>query len=386
MLSGEKNDRLPASAGPASGRAISKHLPLSSILPKITNSNTFKLVPGWVDGRIVPYVIAEAGVNHNGQVETAIKLVEAAKEAGADSVKFQAFYADELVVKDAPKAEYQKRSGPAGESQYEMLRRCELAAADFSAVKRRCDELGIDFLVTPFSVRWVEVLEGMEAAAYKIGSGNLGMPELLTAIGRTGKPVILSTGMSDMVQAERAIAVLKEAGCRELAVLHCVSLYPTRLDQVNLGGMATLGEQTGLPVGFSDHTTEEITGALAVAAGAVILEKHLTLDREMAGPDHAMSMKPDQLRNYIEMAQEGRVALGSGQKEPLPEESAVRDLVSFSVASSTFIPAGSIITAEMLTVMRPGTGIPAEEKGNLFGRRAIRDIEKNGLIKREDVS
>lgn len=345
-----------------------------------------KTVPGWVDGRIVPYVIAEAGVNHNGQLETAIKLVEAAKEAGADCVKFQAFTADEIAVKDTPKTEYQKRSGPAGESQYEMLQRCELAAAEFVAVKQRCDELGIDFLVTPFSVRWVEELEGMGAAAYKIGSGNLAVPELLEAIGRTGKPVILSTGMSDLAQAERAIAVIQKAGCGELAVLHCVSLYPTRLDQVNLRAMAVLGEKMELAVGFSDHTTEEITGALAVAAGAVILEKHLTLDRNMEGPDHAMSLEPEQLRRYIAMARQGRTALGYGRKEPLPEEMAIREMVSFSVASSTFIPAGSIITEEMLTVMRPGTGIPAAEKSNLTGRRAVRNIEIYRLIEWDDIS
>ncbi|MBN2377377.1 MAG: N-acetylneuraminate synthase family protein [Sedimentisphaerales bacterium] len=342
-------------------------------------------VPGWVDGRICPYVIAEAGVNHNGQMETAMELLEAAKEAGADCVKFQAFCADELVVKDAPKAEYQKRSGPAGESQYEMLRRCELGAADFAAIKQRCDELGIDFLVTPFSVRWVEVLKGMGVAAYKIGSGNLAMLELLAAIGRTGKPVILSTGMSDLDQVQQAIAVLQKAGCGGFAVLHCVSLYPTRLDQVNLRAMATLGEQTGLPVGFSDHTTDEITGAVAVAAGAEILEKHLTLDRNMEGPDHAMSMEPEQMRRYVAMARQGRAALGSGRKEPLSEELAIREKVMLSVASATFIPAGTIITAEMLTEMRPGTGIPGAEKLNLTGRRAVRDIEIYRLIKREDI-
>ncbi|MCK4629751.1 MAG: N-acetylneuraminate synthase family protein, partial [Sedimentisphaerales bacterium] len=252
-----------------------------------------------INGKKCPYIIAEAGVNHNGRLATALELVKAAHGAGADCIKFQAFTAEELVVKNAEKAQYQKRSGPKGESQYDMLKRLELKESEFAAIKKYCDELEIDFLVTPFSPRWVRIFYEMGVTAFKIGSGNLNDRALLEAIGQTHLPVIISTGMSDLTEIDAALATLRKSGSVHLAVLHCISLYPTQLKQVDVNAIKSLAEHTHLPTGFSDHTEELTTGAVAVAAGAVILEKHFTLDKNLQGPDHKMSLDPEGLKKYV---------------------------------------------------------------------------------------
>ena len=341
--------------------------------------------PGWIDGRTSPYIIAEAGVNHNGQLATALELVKAAREAGADCVKFQAFTAGELVVKNTEKAQYQKRSGPKGETQYDMLRRLELKESEFAAIKKHCDKLEIDFLVTPFSPRWVRVLYEMEVTAFKIGSGNLNDIALLEAIGQTHLPAIISTGMSELSEVDKALAILRESGSERLAVLHCVSLYPTQLEQVNLNAIKSLAEHTHLPAGFSDHTEELITGALAVAAGAVILEKHFTLDKKMEGPDHKMSLVPEELAEYIRLARRAGHACGDGQKKPLIAEEKMKETIRMSVVTATFIKAGTKITPEMITIKRPGTGIPAEQIDVVINATATRDIEPGYIISPNDI-
>ncbi|MBN1436435.1 MAG: N-acetylneuraminate synthase family protein [Sedimentisphaerales bacterium] len=333
-----------------------------------------------------PYVIAEAGVNHNGDVSLALELVAAAKEAGADCVKFQAFSAEELVTKEAAKAEYQQNCGQAGESQCEMLKRYEFTRNAFAQIKQRCDELGIMFLATPFSTRWVDVLCELGVSAIKVGSGNIESGNLLDVIGQTGLPLIVSTGMSTLDEVDRTVARLRNAGSNELAVLHCVSLYPTRLDQVNLRAIATLQSHTQLTTGFSDHTCEIITGALAVAAGAQILEKHFTLDKAMDGPDHQASLEPNELREYITLAQQAMTARGSGDKGPLPEELPVKNLVRFSVVTAKFIKAGSVITQDMVTTKRPGIGISAEELELVIGAKALRDMEADVPVTHESIT
>ena len=338
-----------------------------------------------IDGMKCPYIIAEAGVNHNGQLATALELVKAAREAGADCIKFQAFTAEELVVRNAEKAQYQKRSGPKGESQYDMLKRLELKESEFAAIKKYCDELGINFLVTPFSPRWVRVFYEMGVTAFKIGSGNLNDLLLLEAIGQTHLPAILSTGMSELNEVDKALVILRESGSEHLAVLHCVSLYPTQLEQSNLNAVKTLAEHTHLPAGFSDHTEEFITGALAVAAGAVILEKHFTLDKKMEGPDHRMSLVPEELTEYIRLARRAEQACGDGQKKPLIAEEKMKKTVRMSVVTATFIKAGTKITPEMITIKRPGTGIPAEQIGIVINATATCDIEPGHIINPSDI-
>jgi len=342
--------------------------------------------PVWATGEMRPYVIAEAGVNHNGKLPLAMELVKAAKEAGANCVKFQAFSAEELVTRTASKAQYQENCGDEGETQWDMLRRYEMSPNSFEHLKKYCDELVIDFLVTPFSTRWVKVLVEMGVNSIKVGSGNVASGSLLDVIGQTGLPVIVSTGMSTMEEIDQTLARLRDAGVGDLAIMQCVSLYPTRLDQANLNVIATLKRHTGLPVGFSDHTTETITGALAVAAGAAILEKHFTLDKHFDGPDHQASLEPQELQEYIRLAKVAAAACGSVKKEPLPEELPVKELVRFSVVTTQFIKAGSVITREMLTAKRPGTGISAEQLELVVGARARYDIQPDYPITTDQIA
>ena len=335
------------------------------------------------------YVIAEAGVNHNGRLDSALLMVAAAKEAGADCVKFQAFGADELAVKEAVKAPYQKLSGDAGESQYEMLRRCELGVEDFRVIKDHCEKCRIDFLATPFSCGWVEVLSELGVGALKVGSGNLGQEDLLAAIGSTHLPVIVSSGMSELTDVSRAIGFLRESGCGKLTLLHCVSMYPTPLEQVNLGAIRMLEGTFGAMVsrfGLSDHTEEVITGALAVAAGATVLEKHFTLDRSLEGPDHKMSLGPEALGEYIGQVRLAVAACGNGQKEILPEERLNKEAVGMSVVAAKCIQAGSIISIDMLTCKRPGTGIPAHKIGEVVGAVAQCDLKIDQVLRESMIS
>jgi N,N'-diacetyllegionaminate synthase len=355
---------------------------------KINASKT----PAWLHKAVCPYMIAEAGVNHNGDPDLALKMVDAAWSVGADAVKFQAFSADELVVKDAAKAEYQKACGQAGESQYDMLARYELTENDFEKIARHCCDRGVDFVITPFSARWTNFFADLAAektgglvSAFKVGSGNLAAPILLRAIAQTRRPIILSTGMSDMAEVHRTIELMRNHGCEGLALMHCISLYPTKLEQTNLYAMRVLSRETGLPVGFSDHTREIMTGGLAVAAGATILEKHFTLDKNMIGPDHAMSLDVDQLREYVAHARLASQACGCEVKRPLAQEQAIRDAVRMSVVSTVAIPPGTVITREMLTEKRPGTGIPAEYLERLIGAFAAQNISENQMIQPADI-
>ena len=339
--------------------------------------------PRWLGGMDDverPYVIAEVGVNHNGILEAALRLVEAARAAGADCVKFQAFSADELAVKGAAKAEYQERCGAAGEGQDEMLRRYELRAEAFGVIGEHCSAVGIDFLVTPFSPRWVGELTALGARGFKIGSGNLTMVRLLRAIGATRLPVIISTGMADLEAVAGALAVLRGSGSGAWVLLHCVSLYPTRLDQVNLRAMAALRAQFGGPVGFSDHTVEVVTGGLAVAAGATVLEKHFTLDKGQEGPDHGMSLTPGELAEYVELARQAGRALGDGVKAPGAEELAMKAMVGVSVVAARRIAAGSVIGAEMVAEKRAGSNVPCAQMDRVLGKGARVDIEADTLL------
>jgi N,N'-diacetyllegionaminate synthase len=374
--------------------------------------------PGWANdgwqppslrgGWPVPYFIAEAGVNHNGQIELALQLVRAAKQAGADCVKFQAYTAAGLATRRADKAKYQESSGADGESQYEMLRRYELSEEEFSRIKDYCDEQNVDFLITPFSRRWVRFFETLNVSAYKIGSGNLRHLDLLQAIGETNKPVIVSTGMANLEEVDETLARLRQAGCGGIALLHCVSLYPTPIEKANLKAIRTLSEHTGLATGFSDHTEYIETGFLAIQQGASILEKHLTLNKTMEGPDHHMSLEPAQMQLYIASARQAatmtqkeqrthieqnpelsklyQTALGDGIKEPAAEELTVKRAAGMSVVSTQYIFKGGVITPVMVTAKRPGTGIPADRIDQIVGATANYDIAPDQVIHYKDIT
>ncbi|MDD4889596.1 MAG: N-acetylneuraminate synthase family protein [Phycisphaerae bacterium] len=332
-------------------------------------------------GRTAPvFVVAEAGVNHNGKLTTAIRLVHAAADAGADAIKFQAFSADRLVTAAAPAATYQKAS-----DQRSMLAQLELSPLELAQVKAECDALGLIFLATPFSPRDVANLHGMGVSAIKISSPDVANPPLLRIAAATGLPIILSTGASTMDEVERAVDTLDKGGCRELALLHCVSTYPTPQNACNLRTVFTLGETFRCPVGFSDHTLEPDTATFAVAAGATVLEKHFTLGRSQFGPDHFFSLEPAELTAYIAAARRAEAVLGHGRREPADSEQEVRRVARSSVVSAQRIAAGTKIERSMLTIKRPAGGIEPARLDELIGKTAAADIPADTTVRWEMV-
>jgi len=325
------------------------------------------------------YIIAEAGVNHGGNLSTALKLVDIAFEAKADCVKFQAFRAGELVTRLAEQTGYQKKNVKE-KSQYEMLLKYELKEEEFRKIKFYCDKKNIDFLVTPFSPKWVRFLYDLGIKFLKIGSGNIRSLELLKEIGKTKLPVILSAGMSSIDDIQKALHVLRANGNRNLTILHCNTSYPVQLCDVNLFTMHLLKEKFHVPVGFSDHTVETITGQIAVAAGASMLEKHFTIDKTLPGPDHRMSLSPEELKEYIYRAREGCIICGVKEKIILEEEKKIKELVLTSLVSKRFIKKGEIITYDMLTEKRPSNGISPMDIKNVIGKIAIKDIEADNVL------
>ena len=319
-------------------------------------------------------VIAEAGVNHNGCVETALRIVDAAASSGADAVKFQMFRAAELVTSTAPTAAYQRGSGHT-ESQRAMLAGLELSAASFQTIKERCDERGILFLATPFGRTELDMLLAVDPPAIKIASTDLVDRQLIRAAAATELPVILSTGAATEAEIRQGVEWLRELGAgARLILLHCVSCYPTPIEAVNLRAIHTLGRSFGLPVGLSDHTTSVKVGAWAVAAGAGVLEKHFTLDRAACGPDHAMSLEPTALAEYVRNVRAVEAALGSGRLGATEIEADVRDAARKSIVSAATIPAGTVLSAEELTLRRPGSGIAPCYWDRVIGRRTAVDI------------
>ncbi len=330
-----------------------------------------------------PYIIAEAGVNHNGSVDMALELIENAAHAGADCVKFQAFSAEQLVTENAPKASYQYDPENPSQTQFEMLQSLELEPESFALLANHCVQCKIDFMVTPFSIEWAKLLLDYNLCAFKISSSHLTSIDFLKAIGDFGLPIILSTGMSELNEVATAVSALDDVN--QLALLHCVSMYPTPFDKANLRAIKTLHDEFWVPTGFSDHTVETITGALAVAAGARILEKHFTLDKALPGPDHSTSLIPDDFQQYVQLATKVAEIMGDGIKQPAGGEYAVRDIARLSLAAACEIPPGVIITDKMLTAKRPGTGISPAEKHRIVGQRSRYQIEKGELISLDSI-
>ena len=320
------------------------------------------------------YVIAEVGVNHGGSVETALRLIDAAAEAGADAVKFQMFTASELVTPAAPTTTQQRAHGAAA-TQIEMLRRLELSQSDWLRAAAHGRECGLDIVVTPFSAADVDRLCELGAVAVKLASTDLGNAPLQTAAARSGLAVIVSTGAADEPEVDAAVHRLGRLGAVDRTILlHCVSSYPTRWADANLRAIAALRARFHRPCGFSDHTTDWQTGALAVAVGACVVEKHLTLDRRAPGPDHAMSLPPDDLKRYVQAMRHAELALGSGAIECIPAEEEVRRVARRSVVARASIPAGTVLSASMLTAKRPGGGLDPTAIERLVGRTLTRAI------------
>ena len=329
------------------------------------------------------FIVAEAGVNHNGKVEMALALIEAAAKAGVDAVKFQSFKADQLATTWAPKAAYQFQTTDASESQYEMLKGLELSSGSHRRIFQRCEELGVMCLSTPFDTGSADLLEELNVPAYKIPSGELTNFPLLRHIACKGRPVIMSTGMAHLKEVENAVRVLEENGNRDIVLLHCVSSYPAAPEDVNLRAMATLQETFGYNAGFSDHTLGLEVALAAVAMGATVLEKHFTLDRKLPGPDHLASLEPHELVSLVSGIRKVEAALGSGEKKPVKSEAATARAVRKSLVAACHIPSGKEITAEMLSTRRPGTGIPPSKIETLVGRSTTVDIDEGQVITEE---
>ena len=325
------------------------------------------------------YIIAEAGVNHNGSAETARRLADAAKAAGADCVKFQTFKAEKLVAHGAQKAEYQKNTTGGG-SQEEMLKKLELSYDDFAALKEYCDRIGICFLSTPFDPESIDFLNTLEMPFWKIPSGEVTNYPYLRAIAKTGKPVVMSTGMCSLEEIRAAIRALKENGAGEIRLLHCNTEYPTPFEDVNLKAMQTLREEFGLETGYSDHTQGIEVPVAAAALGAVIIEKHFTLDRNMEGPDHKASLEPEELAGMVRTIRNIEKAVGTGIKTPSPSERKNMAVARKSIVAKERIRAGETLTEENLAAKRPGTGISPMRWNEVIGMKAVRDFEEDEQI------
>ena len=330
------------------------------------------------------FIIAEAGVNHNGSVELAKKLIDAAKDAGADAVKFQTFKTENVVVKDAQKAEYQKETTGEG-SQCDMIKKLELTEEDFRELADYAEKKDIMFLSSPFDKDSIDLLNELDVPAFKVGSGEITNFPLLRYIAKKGKPIILSTGMSTLGEIEEALDVIRSEGVENIILLHCVSNYPARIEDVNLRAMGTLKQAFKLPVGFSDHTLGITAPIAAVALGACVIEKHFTLDRNLPGPDHKASLEPDELKEMVKAIREVEKALGNGIKKPTKEEEKIKKVARRSIVAKVDISKGAIITEDMLDVKRPGTGIEPKYLKFIIGRKAKEDIKKDDVIRFEMI-
>jgi N-acetylneuraminate synthase/N,N'-diacetyllegionaminate synthase len=341
-----------------------------------------------IAGRLIgdgkpPYIIAEAGVNHNGRLEIAKRLVEAALAAGADAVKFQTFRPEALATARAPRARYQRKALGRG-GQVEMLRELSLSAGQFRELRDHARKVGITFLSTPFDEESARFLASIGVPAFKIGSGDLTNHPLIRLVASFGKPVMLSTGMATMDEVREAAAVIRRARAR-FVLLHCTSCYPARLADLNLRAIPLMREELRAPVGYSDHSLSAGVGAAAVALGACVLEKHLTLDRSLPGPDHAASADPKRFAEYARNAREAWSSLGMAAKAPTREEREVAAVARRSIVASVDIPSGTEITAAMLTAKRPGTGIPPSALDDVVGRTAVKRFPRDGLISWEGL-
>ncbi len=328
-------------------------------------------------------IIAEAGVNHNGDMELAKGLIEAAAAAGADMVKFQSFKTEAMVTKTAPKADYQKNKSGSADSQYHMLKKLELDRDQHLQLMAHCRLCGIQFLSTAFDPESIELLHSLAIPLYKIPSGEITNKPYLKAIASKHKPVIMSTGMSELSEIRSALAVLYENGLTkaDITLLHCNTQYPTPMEEVNLRAMVQLRELLGLPVGYSDHTRGIEVPIAAVALGARVIEKHFTLDRRLPGPDHQASLEPRELKAMVSAIRNVEKALsGSGVKEPGIGESKNKEVVRKSIVAARAIRRGELLTEQNLGVKRPGNGISPMRWDEVLGQRAIRDFEQDEPI------
>ena len=326
------------------------------------------------------FIIAEAGINHNGDISLAKKLIDVAKEAGADAIKFQAFFADEEVTIHTPKAEYQKKATKKNESYYVMIKKLELSESQYQILMKYAKKRDIIILFTPSDEKSADLLRRLGTPAFKIGSNDLTTLPMLKHIAKFGRPMIVSTGMATLREIKEAIATIKSAGNKKIILLHCTSTYPTEFKNANLNAIFLLKRVFRIPVGYSDHTLG-IEATIATAAlGARVIEKHITLDKGLPGPDHKMSLEPDELKKMVESIRNVERALGSPIKKPLKSEMEIMKVARKSIVAKIEIPKGSKIRKEMIAFKRPGTGIPPKFENKVIGAIAKQKIEQDELI------
>jgi len=328
------------------------------------------------------YIIAEAGVNHDGLIENALRMIDVAARTGADAIKFQSFKTENYVTKTAIKAEYQIQTTGVGESQFEMIKALELTEDNQYQIKEYCDKKGIEFLSSPFDFWGIDFLDRMGLQKLKIPSGEINNLPYLEKIGALNKKIILSTGMSNMQEVAFALDLLTDVGTNKnnITILHCNTEYPTPMEDVNLKAMLSIRDELGVAVGYSDHTLGIEIPVAAVALGASVIEKHFTLDRTLPGPDHAASLEPDELKAMVKAIRNIEKALGDGVKNPSLSEINNISLIRKSIVAATDIKKGEIFTGKNLAVKRPGTGIPPTSWYELIGVKAQKDYKIDELI------
>jgi N-acetylneuraminate synthase/N,N'-diacetyllegionaminate synthase len=331
------------------------------------------------------FIIAEAGVNHNGDVELAKRLVDVAVTSGADAIKFQTFKAEECTTAAAKKAQYQQENTGGEENQFDMIKKLELSYEAFEEIKSYCDSQKIEFISTPDGLQSLEYLMKLQVDRIKIGSTEVTNYPFLKAIAEKQKPIILSTGMSTLGEVETAIEHLLKTGNHQIMLMHCTTDYPTQIEDVNLRAMVTMREAFKVPVGLSDHTLTNEAAIAAVALGAVVIEKHITLDKTLEGPDHKASMEPREFKKYVEAIRSTEKLLGNGVKQPTSRERIMMAEVRRSMVAAKDLPKGTKLQEHMLTFKRPGWGIAPKFLDVVIGSTTKNDIAKDELIQWQDI-
>ncbi|MBI4439672.1 N-acetylneuraminate synthase [Candidatus Woesearchaeota archaeon] len=330
------------------------------------------------------FFIAEAGVNHNGDMKLAKKLIDEAKNAGADAVKFQTFKTELIVTESAKTADYARRK-TGTESQKELLKKLELSKEDHIELQKYANKRGIMFFSTPHSDEWsVDLLNELKVPLFKIGSGDLDNLPFLKYVARAKKPMIISTGMATLDEIKEAVQTIRGELNEQIVVLHCTTSYPCDIKDSNLRMMNTIREECSVLVGYSDHTTDVITPSIAHALGAVVVEKHFTLDRNLPGPDHQASAEPSELKEAISLLRKTELLLGSPMKELTEAELKIREIARKSIVARTDIQKGQDITKDMLAIKRPGTGLRPKMLGSVVGKKATRAIKKDEMLQKTD--
>ena len=332
------------------------------------------------------FVIAEAGVNHNGDAALAERLIDAAADAGADAIKFQTFSPAQLASPSAKTADYQRRTQTEGQ-QLQMLERLVLPRPAYAALKARAGSRGLVFLSTPFDIASADFLSELGVPAFKVSSGDLTHALLLRHLARKGKPIILSSGMATLAEVQSAIAAIAEVASPApgIVVLHCVSNYPAAIADANLRTIPAMAAALGCPIGFSDHTTGERAAIAAVALGAAIVEKHITIDRSMPGPDHEASLDPLQFRSFVTAVRDASASLGNGEKLPASSEREIATLGRRSLFWQRGLDRGAVVTEADLIALRPGTGVAANRWHELVGRVVKRSVAAGQAVATDDV-